>query len=151
MCTAPLQMSHVSTQTEWMKSIATMTIKAAATEEAIGSGDDSSHDPELREQVERVRVTMSEIAKLTPQFLSAAKQALVGGKDQPHRDTSTSSLRRGPPRCELTLVCIGVCAQWCSQIRCCSSSSTLFLILDMQILEFSACRIIQQHPFFRIF
>ena len=54
-CTAPLQMSHVSTQTEWTKSIATMTIKAAATEEAIGSSDDSSHDPELREQVERVR------------------------------------------------------------------------------------------------
>ena len=78
-CNAPLQMSHVSTQTEWMKNIATMTIKAAATEEAIGSSDDSSHDPELREQVERVRVTMSEIAKLTPQFLSAAKQVSGGG------------------------------------------------------------------------
>jgi len=72
----------VSTQTERMMSIATMTIEAAATEEAIGSSDESyqSQDLELREQVRKVRVTMSEIAKLTPQFLSAAEQA-VGRKD----------------------------------------------------------------------
>lgn len=72
-------MTHMSTQTNRMIDIATMTIEAAETEEAIGSTDDSdlSQDRELREQVEHVKVTASEIQKLTPRLLSAAEEASV--------------------------------------------------------------------------
>ena len=54
-----------------------MTVEAAATEEAIGLVDHNSDsgDAELQEQVQKVKVTMSEIQKLTPQLLSAAKMA----------------------------------------------------------------------------
>lgn len=53
-----------------------MTMEAAATEEAIGFVEHSdSGDSELQEQVAKVKVTMSEIQKLTPQLLSAAKMA----------------------------------------------------------------------------
>ncbi len=81
----------MSTQTERMLNIATMTIEAATTEEAIGNSDESfqSQDLELREQVDRVRVTMAEIRKLTPQFLTAAEQVsgqqdLVGSATLEH-------------------------------------------------------------------
>ena len=60
-----------------MVDIATMTMKAAETEEAIGFMESSdSGDTELQEQVQRVKVTASEIQKLTPQLLSAAKMAV---------------------------------------------------------------------------
>ena len=60
-----------------MVDIATTTIEAAATEEAIGCMDHSdTGDAELQEQVHRVKVTVSEIQKLTPQLLSAAEIAV---------------------------------------------------------------------------
>ena len=59
-----------------------MTTEAAATEEAIGFMDSSdSGDAELQEQVQQVKVTSSEIQKLTPQLLSAAKMAAGEGED----------------------------------------------------------------------
>ncbi len=64
-----------------MVDIATMTMEAAATEEAIGYMEHSdSGDSELQEQVQKVKVTVSEIQKLTPQLLSAAKMAT--GKEE---------------------------------------------------------------------
>ena len=64
-----------------MVDIATMTIEAAETEEAIGFMDNSdSGDAELQEQVQSVKVTASEIQKLTPQLLSAAKMAAGKGE-----------------------------------------------------------------------
>lgn len=64
-----------------MVDIATMTMEAAATEEAIGFMEHSdSGDSELQEQVQKVKVTVSEIQKLTPQLLSAAKMAT--GKEE---------------------------------------------------------------------
>lgn len=60
-----------------MVDIATMTMKAAETEEAIGFMESpDSGDTELQEQVQRVKVSASEIQKLTPQLLSAAKMAV---------------------------------------------------------------------------
>lgn len=65
-----------------MVDIATMTVKAAETEEAIGLMDNSdSGDAELQEQVQRVRVTASDIEKLTPQLLGAAKRAVGMGEN----------------------------------------------------------------------
>lgn len=64
-----------------MVDIATTTVEAAATEEAIGFIEHSdSGDSELQEQVQKVKVTVSEIQKLTPQLLSAAKMAT--GKEE---------------------------------------------------------------------
>ena len=64
-----------------MVDIASMTVEAAATEEAIGYMEHSnSGDSELQEQVQKVKVTVSEIQKLTPQLLSAAKMAM--GKEE---------------------------------------------------------------------
>ena len=64
-----------------MVDIASMTVEAAATEEAIGYMENSdSGDSELQEQVQKVKVTVSEIQKLTPQLLSAAKMAT--GKEE---------------------------------------------------------------------
>ena len=100
----------MSTQTNKMVDVAMVTVAAAETEEAIGvgsgSGEDSepSRDPELQvrayythtrvciniifprilcvaqEQIRHVRVTASEIQKLTPQLLSAADMALTQGE-----------------------------------------------------------------------
>jgi hypothetical protein len=82
------QKKHVSTQTSWMVNVAMVTVAAAETEEAIGvgsgSGEDSercSHDPDLMEQIRHVRVTASEIQKLTPKLLSAADMASGRGGD----------------------------------------------------------------------
>lgn len=70
-------MDHVTTQTQRMVDIATMTIQAANTEEAIGRGSnlDISVDEELRDQVKLVKTKMFEIEKLTPQLLGAAEMA----------------------------------------------------------------------------
>ena len=70
-------MDHVSTQTQRMVDIATMTIQAAKTEEGIGCSEDSelSVDPELQEQIRHVTVSLTEITKLTPQLLRSAKMA----------------------------------------------------------------------------
>ena len=71
----------MSTQTNRMVDIATMTIEAAATEEAIGLMESSnSGDCELQEQVESVKVTASEIQTLTPQLIGAAKMATGKGE-----------------------------------------------------------------------
>ena len=69
------QMDHISTQTDRMVDIATKTIQAAETEDAIGGGADLEGDPELKEEVEFVKTKTYEIKKLTPQLLQAAEMA----------------------------------------------------------------------------
>ena len=69
-------MEHINTQTDRMADIATMTIKAAEIDDAIGGEEkEGGGDPEVEEQVEMVKTKINEIKKLTPQLLEAADMA----------------------------------------------------------------------------
>ena len=99
-----IQIDHVSTQTNRMVDIATMTMKAAETEEAIGYVDNSdSGDAELQEQVKCVKVTASEIQKLAPQLIGAAKMAVGKGE-------SSAAMER------LNLLS----EEWATKVTCCT-------------------------------
>ena len=88
-----------------MVDIATMTMKAAETEEAIGFVDNSdSGDAELQEQVQRVKVTASDIQKLTPKLLGAAERAVGNGE-------SSAAMER------LNLLS----EEWATKVTCCTS------------------------------
>ncbi len=81
------QMNHISTQMDRMVDIATLTMEAAQTEDAIG-GASLDVDPEMKEQVEFVKAKVYEIKKLTPQLLQAAEMA----SRQPHGSASSEHL-----------------------------------------------------------